>query len=74
MSTRNLLTLKDGGRIRLTNLPPSVSQISRKCGNLDISQPSGPPRQVTGIDLPLRDEGGKMKAAQHYCESTLAVW
>jgi hypothetical protein len=44
MSTRNIPGVKG----RLTTSAPTVSRFSRKCGNLNVSQPFGHSWPVTG--------------------------
>jgi hypothetical protein len=43
--------VKGGGRVRLTVLQPSVSQLYRRFGSLDLSHPYGPLWPITGKAL-----------------------
>jgi hypothetical protein len=57
ISTRNLPWggggVKGGQCIKLKTSAPSLRQLSRKCGNLDGSQPYGASRPVTEVALLL---------------------
>jgi hypothetical protein len=44
-----ILGIKGSWHMSMTNIPPSVTLLSRKFGNLDISHPSGPPLPLKGI-------------------------
>jgi hypothetical protein len=54
MSTRNLPGGKGRPARQADNSAPSVSRLSKKCGNLDVSHTYGSPRPVREIALLLQ--------------------
>jgi hypothetical protein len=62
-----------GRWVGLTTLPPSVSQLSRQCGILNISQPYRPPWPVIGIALLTWEIKLKMQNTHTYMYAYVCV-
>jgi hypothetical protein len=57
-SDRNFLGVKGGWCVKLTTSVPSMSWLTIKCGNINVSQPYGPPRPVARVSFTFLKVGG----------------